>query len=200
MEKNLQVRPVYAIILSCLLVAGCSVPSTVPPQGNTSQVPLLSPSPNPLLEQTASAATVPVSPLFTPADAQSRPQSQATVEITPSSQEAAIIYQRSGGITGKAESWTIYSDGRVVAHDGREWQVSPKQVDQVLSDLKSLGFFALQSRYMPKQTCCDRFTYALTVRYGDQAHQVTTMDGSSNAPPELWRAIQAVNNLVSKTN
>jgi hypothetical protein len=196
MEKNLQLRPVYIIALISLLVAGCSAPATALPKGKTSQVPPLSPSLNLPLEQTASSATAPVSPLFRPTAS----QSQANVGITPLSQEAAIVYQRSGGIAGKAESWTIYPDGRVVAYDGRKWQVSPQRVDQVLSDLNSLDFFALQSRYMPKQTCCDRFTYELTVRYGDQVHQVTTMDGSSTAPPELWRAIQAINDLISGTN
>jgi hypothetical protein len=111
--------------------------------------------------------------------------------------DAVIIYQRSGGFAGVHEQWTVYPDGRITASDGREWQVAPERVDQLLADIEALGFFEMSGRYMPLNTCCDRFTYEITVRSGDRVHTVTTIDAAPNTPAELWRVIDEISRLVT---
>ncbi|MCR4407571.1 MAG: hypothetical protein NUW24_11730 [Anaerolineae bacterium] len=111
---------------------------------------------------------------------------------------AVIIYRRSGGFAGVHEQWTIYPDGRIMAADGCEWRVSPEQVEQLLAEIESLGFFEMSSRYVPLNTCCDRFTYEITVRHGDTVNTVTTIDAAPDAPSELWHIIDEISHLASK--
>ena len=111
--------------------------------------------------------------------------------------DAVITYQRSGGFAGVHEQWTIYPDGRITASDGREWQVAPERVEQLLADIEALGFFEMSGRYMPLNTCCDRFTYEITVRSGDKVHTATTIDAAPNTPAELWRVIDEISRLVT---
>jgi hypothetical protein len=113
--------------------------------------------------------------------------------------EAIVIYRRSGGFAGVSEQWTIYPDGRITASDGRTGQVTVQQVEQLLSDIEALGFFELDSRYMPANTCCDRFTYEITARRGDRMHTVTTMDGTPNTPAELQQVITEISRLLAES-
>jgi hypothetical protein len=112
--------------------------------------------------------------------------------------DAVIIYQRSGGFAGVHERWTVYPDGRIVTADGREWQVTPEQVEQLLTEIEAMSFFEMEGRYMPLNTCCDRFTYEVTVRSGDKVNTVTTIDAAPDAPPELWGIIEEITRLVSE--
>lgn len=109
---------------------------------------------------------------------------------------AVIIYERYGGLAGIFERWAIYLDGRVMTSDGHEWQLEPKQVEQLLSDIEALGFFELDDAYIPDNTCCDRLTHKLTVRRGDRVHTVTTMDAAPNAPQALWQSIDIMGRLI----
>ncbi len=111
--------------------------------------------------------------------------------------DAAIIYKRSGGFAGVHEQWTVYPDGRIVAGDGRQWRVTPEQVEQLLAEIEALGFFEMSGRYMPLNMCCDRFAYEITVRRGDTVKTITTIDAAPDTPPELWRVIDEINRLVS---
>jgi len=112
--------------------------------------------------------------------------------------EAVIIYQRSGGFAGIHEQWTVYPDGRIVAGDGREWRVTPQQVEQLLAEIEALGFFEMKGRYMPLNTCCDRFIYEITVHRGNSVKTVRTIDAAPDTPPELWRIIDEISRLVSE--
>ncbi len=110
--------------------------------------------------------------------------------------DAAIVFHRSGGIAGVDEQWTVYRDGRVVANDGRAWQITAEQVEQLLADIEALGFFQLDNDFTPFDTCCDRFTYSLTVHNDDMVKTVTTIDDAANTPDALWNVLERVNSLL----
>jgi hypothetical protein len=109
--------------------------------------------------------------------------------------DAVIVYERSGGIAGETNTWKIYADGRVVDGEGNEWQVAPAQVEELLADLETMGFFELDESYMPLDTCCDRFTYTLVVGTDGGAHRVTTID-DSDAPEAVWNALDSVSTFI----
>lgn len=132
----------------------------------------------------------------------------ATATTPPKSElptEAAIVYKRSGGIAGLDEMWTIYLDGSVAfaSHaqgEGPEkmYQADPAEVTALLDTLDTLGFFALTGKYLPLDTCCDRITYDIEARKGDQFNHVTTLDAAPGTPPELWQAIDALNAFIAQ--
>lgn len=127
-----------------------------------------------------------------PADGESRPSGKLGAALG----EEVIIYERSGGLAGVSEQWSIYPDGRIVAGDGREWQVEPEQVEQLIDDIEALGFFDMSGRYMPRDPCCDRFTYSLVVRSDDKVNRVTTMDVAPDVPANLWEVLGAVRSFI----
>jgi hypothetical protein len=158
------------------------------PAGTTPASPL--PTPTILGATTASPAQTPI---IAPPEA----EGQAPGKLPQAIGEAVIIYQRSGGFVGVSEQWTIYSDGRITTGDGREWQVTPQQVEQVLHNVEALGFFEMSGRYMSRTVCCDRFTYEITVRHGSEVKRITTVDAAPNTPANLWRIIEEISGLVS---
>jgi hypothetical protein len=185
-----------------------------PPAETTLAAPVqVSATPTPMAQATPSTAGQ-ISPRPTPTPVTASPGSTAESPATsqPAAEqpapdrpakitgEAMIIYRRSGGFAGVDEQWTIYPDGRITANDGGEWQVTVAQVEQLLRDIEALGFFDLDSRYMPFDTCCDRFTYEITVRSGDRVHTVTTIDAAPNTPPELQQVIAEISRLLAEAH
>jgi hypothetical protein len=156
------------------------------------------------------AATAPISSMLTPAvpEATVTPSAETSIssrteaespipgKVTEAGGEAAIVYRRSGGFAGVSEQWAVYPDGRITAGNGRQWQVKPERVEQLLDDIQALGFFEMKGRYMPLNTCCDRFTYEITVRRGGMVHTVVTIDAAPDAPVALWQILEEVNNLL----
>jgi len=128
-------------------------------------------------------------PVVAPAEGDSQPSGK----LGP----AVIIYERSGGLAGVSERWSIYPDGRIMAGDGREWQVKPEQVKQLISDIEASGFFDLSGQYMPRNPCCDRFTYSLVVRSDDKVNSVTTMDATPDVPANLGEVLGAVRSFIN---
>ena len=85
---------------------------------------------------------------------------------------------------------------RITRSDGREWQITPTEVEQLLADIKAAGFFELGDSYMPLNTCCDRITYVLTVKSDDQVKTVTTIDAAPNVPEGLSKVQERLGNLL----
>lgn len=111
-----------------------------------------------------------------------------------------IVLERSGGITGVTESWSIYADGTVRTRDGRTRSVPPEDVSRLLDEIEADGFFDLQASYAPEDACCDQYTYTLTVRRGDKSHQTMTTDNATDAPPVLEDAVTAVLRLIDSAS
>ncbi len=183
-RKSLQL--LFIVFLADLLLAACG-PATQPETTLSETV---------LPEAIQPEATV-SPPMETPVISRPEAEGQAPDKLTEAMEGAVIIYQRSGGIAGTFEQWTIYLDGRITADDGRIWQVAPEEVQQLLGDIEALGFFEMSDRYVPLDACCDRFTYEVTVLRGSKVKRVTTIDAAPNTPTKLWRVIEEISGLVS---
>jgi hypothetical protein len=110
--------------------------------------------------------------------------------------DAAIVFRREGGMEGLMEEWTIYQDGRIVDAAGNEFQVPAAVVEGLVTTAGSSGFFEMDASYMPLDPCCDRFTYWLTVRQGDQVHTVQAIDAEESVPAAFWTIVAAVQSMV----
>ena len=147
------------------------------------------------------AACTPAS-LPSPADAQTGPDTEDPRGTKQpgggADSDAVIILRRSGGLAGVSDEWTIYADGRIVAGDQTEQQVTPDQVSLLLAGIEALGFFDLEDSYGRGSTCNDCFTYELTVRSGEQVKTVTAVDGAADTPAELLQIVQMITGLVSR--
>lgn len=86
-----------------------------------------------------------------------------------------IVLDRSGGLAGEKTSFVV--DRTTVG--GRS----------ALQSATSYKFKWLRNSYQPKNSCCDRYAYRVTVSYrGGSRKTVTTVQGSS-APRILWDVI-----------
>ena len=166
------------MLLLLVFFAGCAAPTVQPAENAPTRTP--------------ERATVPPAtdqPVLPDEDG-SQP---SDLELPP---DAVIFYQRSGGFAGVMEAWTIFSDGRVTSNDGKEWQVPREQIERLLTTIDELGFFHLESSYLPKNVCCDLFFYELTVSYNQRLYRVDTVDGAAGTPDELWQILEEVTSLL----
>jgi hypothetical protein len=111
-----------------------------------------------------------------------------------------ITFQRSGGLAGTTETWTIFPDGRVISSQGT-FQVSPEIVSKLLTDLTSLGINDMKDSYGGLSNCKDCFTYTITINSNNNTKTITTTDGATDAPAELGKILSLISDLVnSATN
>ena len=148
------------------------------------------------------ASALPTSPVFSPLSPVDAPIGQhkptgGSAAAMPLG--AVIVYRRSGGIAGVSEEWVVYDDGRLTAVSGEEWRVAPEQVAQLVAGFEELGFFGLDGDYVPRDTCCDRFAYELTVRSADRVHTIAALDATPDTPDEVWEALRAVGQFIAET-
>jgi hypothetical protein len=149
---------------------------------------------------TPSSTDQPVTPM---------PEKTATSEsspprATPSQQgndvnmpvDAVVIFHRSGGFAGVDERWTMYSDGRIVKSDGEQQQVESEEVQALLETIQDTSFFELADSYIPEDTCCDRFTYSITVQLDGRVKTVSTLDASPTQPDGLTTVNTAISELI----
>lgn len=108
-----------------------------------------------------------------------------------------LVLQQSGGLDGVISQWALYADGRIEASDGSYRQATPEQVDQLLSEIEKLGFFELNNRYMPLNTCCDRIVYELSVRSEGRENHLTVLDATPDVPEAVWNSINTVSNFFA---
>jgi hypothetical protein len=110
--------------------------------------------------------------------------------------DAVVIYGRSGGFAGLQQEWTIHPDGRIILPDGSQKQVAAAQAQAVFDAIQSANFRSLNAAYLPEDTCCDLFSYSVTVQTGSESQTITTMDGAANVPESLTAVFQAIDNLI----
>jgi hypothetical protein len=180
-------KTAICILGMVLVLAACSPPIAQPSPSPADVSPLPTPAP-PLSPLPTS--TPPPSPVETSADVTDKP-SQPAAGI-------ALVLGRSGGFAGTSEQWTVYTDGRVEASDGGRWQVAPEKIAQLVAEIERLGFFELAGRYVPLDTCCDRFTYELSVRSGERTHTITALEAAPNAPVALWDILGTANDFIAE--
>jgi ribose/xylose/arabinose/galactoside ABC-type transport system permease subunit len=102
---------------------------------------------------------------------------------------AVITYERNGGANCIDELHAIYPDGRIVSDNGVEKiekQVTPEDVDKLLSFINNLGWFTdnmYSTSHLPCKVC---YTYFTSVAYNGQEKSVKAVDGGTDAPAEYW--------------
>ena len=102
---------------------------------------------------------------------------------------AVIVYERNGGANCIDELYGIYPDGRIVGDNGVqkiEKQVTPADVDKLLSFINNLGWFTdnmYSTSHLPCRVCYHYFT---SVAYKGQEKTVEAVDGGTDAPAEYW--------------
>ena len=104
----------------------------------------------------------------------------------------AVIFKRSGGLAGLEETWTIFTDGRVETNSATQPELSTDAVAQLLNSLETAGFFELDERYLPDDTCCDRFLYEVTAVQGSNRHTVTTLEATPDMPEALQQTLRLI--------
>jgi hypothetical protein len=122
-----------------------------------------------------------------------------TVENSPAGtdQVISIELRKTGGFAGVDESWQIASDGRITTSEGKTGQVSTSDLNAAVEQLAAAGFFDLKDSYVPQDTCCDRFTYQLTVTVDGKPHSVTILEAAPETPDQFWKALEVVNALLA---
>lgn len=123
-----------------------------------------------------------------------------TPKIPLSEGNPIIVFRRSGGLAGVSESWVIYEGGQVVyqeeiKEESATGEIEAQELAGLLGLIEETGFFSFSDSYMPQNTCCDRFSYEITVFKDGQSKRVTTMDGAE-APEGLWTIIGELNKLL----
>ena len=126
-------------------------------------------------------------------------QDAATAKLIQQLNGAVLHYQKSGGIAGVDEQWMVYPDGRITGNDGTERQVTPEEVDKLLSDLETAGLFAIDSGYTSPAICCDQFTHVVIVVKGDQAVQFTAVDSDEAAPQAIWQSLEQLTTFLTES-
>ncbi len=102
---------------------------------------------------------------------------------------AAIAYERNGGSNCIDELYAVYPDGRIVGDNGAqkiEKQVTPADVDKLLTYINSLGWFTdniYTAWHVPCGVC---YTYDTSIAYQGKTKTVSCVDGGTDCPSEYW--------------
>ena len=128
--------------------------------------------------------------------------STAAATPTPGSRSsgAVISFDRSGGIAGISEQWTIYIDGRVIGPAEEEARIPADEVSQLLAEIEAAGFFEWPPRPRSFQTCADCFTYSITVETQGKTNRITIVDGESGAPEEAWTILERILGVLASVS
>ncbi len=130
-------------------------------------------------------------------------QVEATATAVPTASYApntAVIFKRSGGIAGLDEEWVLFVDGRIETNTPINPQLSAQDVSQLLNSLETVGFFELNSSYLPVDSCCDRLLYEITALQTSAFHTVTTLENTPDMPEPLQQSLRLIQNALFENN
>jgi len=68
---------------------------------------------------------------------------------------------------------------------------------ELTAAVRAANFMSLEDSYVPKDSCCDRYLYEITVTIGGHSKTVRTIDASPTAPAELTQLVDTLNQLVA---
>ena len=114
---------------------------------------------------------------------------------------AIIAYERNGGAECFDELYGIYPDGRIVGDNGAktiEKQVTPADVDKLLSVINDQGWFTDEMYNTWHTPCGSCYGYYLTVSYNGQEKTVKAVDGGTDAPANYWQVVAFINSTIPK--
>jgi simple sugar transport system permease protein len=112
---------------------------------------------------------------------------------------AVIVYERNGGPSCVDELYAISADGKIIADDGAnkvDRQISPAEVDKLLSGVQELGWFTDEMYDTWHARCSQCFGYYLTVAYKGKVKTVKGVDGGTDAPAKYWDAASLVIGVI----
>lgn len=125
-----------------------------------------------------------------PSQALQSPLQSPLPRPTTGAREAVwVVFERSGGIAGKTQSWTIYLDGRVVASTGAESRADVAQVTALNTAINAV--FARGTTSPAPRPCADCYRYSVLIEFGGKTVALVTNDATAN-PPELDALLKAV--------
>ena len=116
-----------------------------------------------------------------------------------SNKEPVIVFQRSGGLAGVSEQWSIYANGKIAKKDGEEHTADTAQVTALLEAIQAAGFYDMKAGpgIGGPGNCKDCFTYQLTVTSDKKANSLTVQEGAKDIPDALWNIIKQINDLIA---
>lgn len=116
--------------------------------------------------------------------------------------ELVATLQRSGGIAGATETFVVQGDGTVaVGLTTRQAEGGAEAAADLANRIAATGIYDVApGQYMPANTCCDRYTYDLTLVRDGQRYHYVTMDGAENAPPALMETISLIQQYVASAH
>ncbi|MEV0128548.1 hypothetical protein AB0H83_08775 [Dactylosporangium sp. NPDC050688] len=103
------------------------------------------------------------------------PAAPAAAAPVPFGQATKIVLDRSGGFAGEKTSFVVDRTtvgGRPVLRMAGSWK-----------------FRWLRSSYQPRNPCCDRYAYRVTVTYRGGSHKTVRTVQGTRAPRILWDVI-----------
>ena len=112
---------------------------------------------------------------------------------------AVVVYERNGGSRCVDELYAIYADGRIVGDNGEETveaQVTPEEVDELLSGIAGFGFFTDEMYNTWHTPCRQCFGHYVTVTYQGEQKTVRGVDGGTDAPSDLWSVTSLITGIV----
>lgn len=120
--------------------------------------------------------------------------------------QAAIIFQRTGGIAGEDVTYRIDPSGmmEILRGPGGPDQpveavpVNPMAVGELLADLEEAGFFELATEETTEAPCCDRFVYYLTVTFGELTNSITVVEAEEDVSEAALRSVELVQTFVEE--
>lgn len=212
------------IVISALLVLTIALTLSSCAQGGSEAEPAASDTDSPTSTSTSSpspaathtlqpSSTIPPTPttIASPTEAVAEtadPTATVTGETSqlPETGELVVIFQRSGGFVGDATTWRLYADGTVAVNRNpgnaeafeEIMSTDPAEVQELLDSLQERGFFQLEGNYTPKDPCCDRFMYELTVIQEGRRQHIETVEGTEGIPQEVWDSIELAHDFFDR--
>jgi len=119
---------------------------------------------------------------------------------------AVVFFQRSGGLAGQLLTVRIYPDGTIERAQGEPSPdiavetaaVDPAAVEALIAGLETAGYFGLERSYLPKDTCCDRQLYLISVQGEEGVQTVEALEATEDTPEALWQSIELIEALIDE--
>jgi hypothetical protein len=111
-----------------------------------------------------------------------------------------FIYLKEGGIAGISERSSYDSFTKQLVFIDGLGETEQVQIVRITPLIRSSNLQRIQSNYPPTPGSADYFTYTLFVILDGRIHAVTWTDTSPNAPEELFKIAQLIENLRSTAN
>ena len=154
------------------------------------------------------SATVNATPLEPPPTSNATPHAGVTLAprrppgTAPAAGELNVTFERSGGFTGRNETFRLkpdgsVDDGKVVLHSAG----GSSDAVTLATQIAATGIYAVApGRYMSANTCCDRIEYDLTLTQNSQSYNFITIDSEASAPPALMQTIRLISLYINAAN